>query len=75
MREKGGDIRNRNAYLFGVVKRYRTLVDGGPDASQGRSLSNPVLVSRLLSISLPLSLYVVCDIRVSNFVFSFPRLV
>jgi len=43
VREKGHEIRNRNAYLFGVVKRYRTLIDGGPDASQGRSLSAPVI--------------------------------
>lgn len=51
VREKGSEIRNRNAYLFGVVKRYKTLHDrsyaggGAGGMPQGTTLSQPVTVS------------------------------
>mmetsp|Transcript_43600 Transcript_43600/g.91637 ORF Transcript_43600/g.91637 Transcript_43600/m.91637 type:complete len:187 (+) Transcript_43600:457-1017(+) len=46
VREKGGEIRNRNAYLFGVVKRYKALANGGHNyLPQGHNLSPQVTVS------------------------------
>ena len=53
VKEKGGEIRNRQAYLFGVVKRYKALHErSGGNANhaspQGKELSNQVLVRYFL---------------------------
>ena len=49
VREKGASIRNHAAYLFGVVKRYKSLHDrslmGDNATPQGNNISAPVLVS------------------------------
>lgn len=44
VRDKGGEIRNRTAYLFGVVKRYKTMSGDANPTPQG-GLSDKVLVS------------------------------
>jgi hypothetical protein len=44
VRDKGGEIRNHTAYLFGVVKRYKTTYGDTNPIPQG-SLSDKVLVS------------------------------
>ena len=51
VKEKGGEIRNRTAYLFGVVKRYKTMTGDMNPTPQG-SLSDKVLVSKLSSPTL-----------------------
>jgi hypothetical protein len=51
VRDKGGEIRNRTAYLFGVVKRYKTMSGDMNPTPQG-NLSDKVLVSKLPSPSL-----------------------
>ena len=50
LKEKGSEIRNKNAYLFGVVKRYKALSNGGQNAPpQGHNVSPQVLVSLIAS--------------------------
>lgn len=44
VREKSGEIRNRTAYLFGVVKRYKTM-SGDTNPTPQENLSDKVLVS------------------------------
>ena len=60
LKEKAGEIRNHQAYFFGVVKRYKTLhersLTGDANAiPQGDKLTDQVLVS-LISVSGVLSL-------------------
>jgi len=53
VREKGSEIRNLAAYLFGVVKRYKSLheraMTGDNTLPQGRNLSPRVSVSILFA--------------------------
>lgn len=48
VRDKGNEIRNRTAYLFGVVKRYKTMAGDGmnPLVNKQADLSDKVLVSK-----------------------------
>lgn len=52
VREKAGEIRNHQAYLFGVVKRYKSLheryrLSDQVLVPQGDKLSDQVLVSSI----------------------------
>lgn len=56
--QKGDEIRNRSAYFFGVVKRYKVAVDrsggGGDFTPQGNTVSDRVQVShQLFCIHIP----------------------
>lgn len=53
VRDKGNEIRNRTAYLFGVVKRYKTMTGDGmnPLVNKQAALSDTVLVSKYLTSS------------------------
>jgi hypothetical protein len=55
VRDKGNEIRNRTAYLFGVVKRYKTMAGDGmnPLVNKQAALSDKVLVSKFDIISSP----------------------
>ena len=55
VRDKGDEIRNRTAYLFGVVKRYKTMTGDGmnPLVNKQAALSDTVLVSKYLTSSHP----------------------
>ena len=55
VRDKGNEIRNRTAYLFGVVKRYKTMAGDGmnPLVNKQAALSDKVLVSKFDNISSP----------------------
>ena len=55
VRDKGNEIRNRTAYLFGVVKRYKTMTGDGmnPLVNKQAALSDTVLVSKYLTSSHP----------------------
>lgn len=55
VRDKGNEIRNRTAYLFGVVKRYKTMTADGmnPLVNKQAALSDAVLVSKYLTSSHP----------------------
>lgn len=51
--QKGDEIRNRSAYLFGVVKRYKVAVDrGGGDFAPQGNVSDRVQVSATLFLHL-----------------------
>lgn len=55
VRDKGNEIRNRTAYLFGVVKRYKTMAGDGmnPLVNKQAALSERVLVSKYSTSSHP----------------------
>lgn len=46
VKDKGGEIRNKTAYFFGVVKRYKTMAQEGlnPSVSKQGTLSDKVLM-------------------------------